>query len=161
MSNDMNRLTAFSISLNRFLLKGSEKLFGLGLGNCDYSTAFTFLATPFYLQNRLLHYTWFSSAFLLLETGIVGLCLYLLFFVAVFINAGKRGRTGKANIVYCQMAQIMSIIGCLMVIYNSSLRIEAAYMLFFVLAVPFVNNGRDRTVSAAMKLPERRKVSKL
>ena len=136
-SNDINRLTVVSFALNRFLPTGLNKLFGLGLGNCDFA-AFDFLTTPFYRQYGRLNYVWFSSAFLILETGLVGLMTYCSFFVYLYFAAGKRKREKKAPTVYCQMAQILSAMCLVLVVYNGSLRTEAAFMMYFVLSLPFL-----------------------
>lgn len=145
-SNDMNRLTFFSISMERFLDTWPRKLFGLGLGNCDYASGFDFLTTPFYSMHRNLHYTWLSSAFLLLETGIVGFGLYLWVFVQIYLGARQRQKKGLADPILCQMARIMAVMCPILVIYNSSLRTEAGYMVYFVLALPFLKkDGRKRS----------------
>ena len=139
---DMNRMTAISIALERFLTDGWETLFGLGLGNCDYA-AFDFLTTPFYSLYHRLNYNWFSTSFLILETGFVGLTLYCFFFVRLFFVARKEGRKHKDRELYAQMAQILSVVSLLLVIYNASLRVESGYMMFFALALPFVGS-RER-----------------
>ena len=136
-SNDINRITAVSFALKRFLPTNMDKLFGLGMGNCDYAS-FDFLITPFYRQYGRLNYTWFSSAFLVLETGLVGLVIYCWFFVALFFAAGKRNQERQAPVVYCKMAQILSLMCLVLVVYNSSLRTEAAFMMYFILALPFL-----------------------
>jgi len=143
-SNDMNRLTFFSIAMDRFLDTWPRKLLGLGLGNCDYASGIDFLTTPFYKLHHNLHYAWFSSAFLLLETGVVGLVLYVCVFVKVYFGARKRQKKGLADPTFCQMARIMAVMCPILVILNSSLRTEAGYMVYFVLALPFLKKeGRE------------------
>ena len=141
--NDMNRLTAISISWNDFLNTWPRKLFGLGLGNCDYASGFDFLTTPFYRKNRLLHYTWFSSAFMILETGLIGLLVYGYFFVRVFMASHAVEKRGVPRGIYCQMAMIMSVMSLILIIYNSSMRMECAYMVYFVLAMPFMKETKE------------------
>ena len=137
-SGDMNRLTAIPMVWNGFLDTPLRKCFGLGLGNCDTSN-FEFLVTPFSVRYTDLHYVFFSSAFMLLETGAAGLMVYLLFFAAIYVYARQRERQKEADPVYCQMACIMAAMSVLLIIYNSSMRTEAAYMVYFVLALPFIN----------------------
>lgn len=136
-SNDINRMTAISFALNRFLPTKIDKLFGLGLGNCDFAS-FDFLISPFYRQYGRLNYAWFSSAFLILETGLIGLTIYCAFFAYLYFAAGKRSKEKKAPAVYCQMGQILSAICLVLVFYNGSLRTEAAFMMYFVLSLPFL-----------------------
>lgn len=142
-TNDINRLSALSISWNRFLKTWPRKMFGLGLGNCDYSSNFAFLTTPFYQRYGHLNYIWFSSSFLMLETGLLGLLTYFWFFASVYREAKKLEKQEKQNPVYCQIAKIMAVMASILVIYNSSLRMECAYMLFFVLAMPFMKEKKN------------------
>ena len=148
--NDLNRLTAVPAVLERFLPHLTDKIFGLGLGNCDYAT-FDFLQTPFYQSHKSLHYYWFSSAFLVLETGLLGFAVYLCLFIAIFVAAHWREKTNQANVVYCQMAKIMALISIITVFYNAALRTEAGYMAFFALALPFVRR-REVTDNQAKEL---------
>lgn len=135
--NDMNRLTAVPIAWKTFLPTTFQKLFGLGLGSCDYAS-FDFLVTPFYRAYEGLHYTWFSVAFLILETGVVGLGAHVLFFAVLFFQAGKREKARQAEPVYCRIAKITAVMCLALIFYNASMRSEAAYMLYFILALPFV-----------------------
>ena len=137
-SRDLGRFTAIPTISSRFLTEPLEKLFGFGLGNCDTS-AFSICNTPFYRSYSYLNYNWFSSAFLFLETGYVGLFLYLLFFVVVFFLAYKRLKSEHSNKLFCQMGMIMSIVCLILTFYNSSLRMETGYIAYFVLALPFIN----------------------
>lgn len=143
-SGDLNRLNAISQINTLWLKSAGQRLFGLGMGNCDTST-FAFLNTPFFVANEHMHYSWLSYAFMYLECGWVGLAFYWGFFVLVFFRLRKMKRTvGKEGIPYCQMAEIMAVLCLAISVYNSSLRTEAGYMAFFVLAIPFVIHKRQR-----------------
>lgn len=139
--NDMNRMTAVPMSLEQFLLSPWEKLFGLGLGNCDHAS-FDFLVTPFYRANNQLNYFYFSSAMLVLETGLVGLGLYVLFFVLLYFTVHQRQKRKQATTLYCQLARIMALMCLVLILYNNSLRTEAGYMVYFVLALPFMKTAQ-------------------
>ncbi len=153
-SGDLNRLTAITISWSRFLNTWPQKLFGLGLGNCDYSSNFDFLVTPFYSRYKNLNYVWFMSSFLILETGLIGLSLYLFFFIRVYRAVKKVEKSGTQNPIYCQLARIMALMTPLLVIYNVALRGECAYMFYFVLALPFIQQpsaDRGQTLQVALE----------
>lgn len=141
-ARDLGRFTAIPTISNRFLIEPLEKLFGFGLGNCDTS-AFAICNTPFYRSYSYLNYNWFSSAFLFLETGFVGLSLYLIFFVVIFILAYKKSKKANSNKSFCQLGIIMSIVCFILTFYNSSLRMETGYMAYFVLALPFVATSKE------------------
>lgn len=140
--NDLGRLTAIKQLSNMILTNKTEQWFGLGLGNCDTSS-FAICNTSFYKQYSYLHYNWFSSAFLFLETGYIGLGLYFAFFVFIFIFCWRRRRNGEGNLLYNQMGIIMSLMCVILTFYNSSLRTEAAYMVYFVLALPFMKSAKE------------------
>ena len=138
---DLNRLTSIPIVWERFLRSFDEKLFGLGLGNCDTS-AFSFLNTPFYQKYKYLRYTWFSGAFTLLELGLIGLAIYVSFFVLVFVNARKMEKCGKCTSLNSQLVQIIVIVGMILNLYNASMRTEEAFLVYFVMSIPFLREKR-------------------
>lgn len=149
-TGDLNRLTAIG-SINELWLKNwGQRLFGLGLGNCETSSV-ELLNTPFYRQNGDMHYSWISYAHMYLECGWIGLVFFFGFFAAVFIRLCHiKKQTDSMTRSYCRIAQIMAVMSVVIAVYNSSLRSEPAYMLYFVLAVPFAmtrrRNGSSRQI---------------
>ena len=145
-NNDLGRLTAIP-TLSRTILSAlSDRLFGLGLGNCDYST-FDVFNTPFYQVYGDLHYVWFSAVFLFLETGFLGLALYIAFFVLCFIFAFNK-KKNNSNPLYCQMSMIMAVLCVFIIFYNASLRTEVGYMVYFIFALPLISTKDDTPVIA-------------
>ena len=134
-AGDLNRLNAIPQINELWLTNWGQRMFGLGLGNCDTS-GIAALNTPFYRVNADMHYTWIGYAFLYLETGWIGLVFYYVFFVMVYLKCGGR-REGMEK-TYCQLARILAVCCILITVYNPSLRAESGYMAYFVLAVPFV-----------------------
>lgn len=152
-SGDMNRLTALMIISNRFLTTPIKQLFGMGLGNCD-SAGYAFLTTPFYNRYSNLRYHWFSHAVMYLETGLIGLSLYGAFFVLIIRESTKKINKTKKQISYNQIVAITAVCCLLTAVYNSSLRTEAGYMVYFVMAIPFINenthNGIEDSVAKCL-----------
>lgn len=140
---DIGRFTALPIISQRFLPGFFRKLFGLGLGNCD-SSSLSMFNTPFFESHQTVHYSYFSYAFLFLETGFVGLALYASFFVASFFVSRKLKKLEMADEFACQMSIILSVISLILLVYNSSLRMEIGFMLFFVLALPIISANEQR-----------------
>jgi len=139
---EVNRLTAIPIAWNTYLTTWPQKLFGLGLGHCDY-TMVSFLVSPFYTQYGHILYTWFHSGFLMLETGLVGVVLYLSVFVGIFFVAHSIERKNEDCAEYCQLAKIMAAMCFVLFIYNDTLRTYPGYLVFFVLALPFVKAKKN------------------
>lgn len=140
---DIGRFTALPVISQRFLPGFFKKLFGLGLGNCD-SSSLSMFNTPFFESHQTVHYSYFSYAFLFLETGFVGLALYASFFVASFFVSRKLKKLEMADEFACQMSIILSVISLILLVYNSSLRMEIGFMLFFVLALPIISANEQR-----------------
>lgn len=140
---DIGRFTALPVISQRFLPGFFKKLFGLGLGNCD-SSSLSMFNTPFFESHQTVHYSYFSYAFLFLETGFVGLALYASFFVASFFVSRKLKKLEMADEFACQMSIILSMISLILLVYNSSLRMEIGFMLFFVLALPIISANEQR-----------------
>lgn len=135
----LNRLSAIPVLARTMLKDFSERLFGFGLGNCDTSSIAIF-NTPFFESYSGLRYHWFSCAFLFLETGYIGILIYTSFFVSCYISLRKKLKERKGNVLFSQMAVIIIAISVILFFYNGSLRTESAYMIYFVLALPFIDN---------------------
>lgn len=141
-TNDFNRLTGVTLINNNFLTTIPQRLFGYGLGNCDSNLSYSFLITPFAQKYAGLHYGWFMLSFSYLETGMIGLTFLFGFFVLcyIFTRRIRRKYTEKQEI--CQLAMIVAVCSIVLCIYNASLRTEAGYMVYFILALPFINQTK-------------------
>lgn len=136
---DLGRFTAIPTISKSILTEWNGRLFGMGLGNCDTS-AFAICNTPFYQLHENLHYSWFSSAFLFLETGYIGLTLNLSFYIVVMIRAIKKLKQGRNDKLYCRMGIVFSVLCLVLTFYNSALRKEVGYIAYFILSIPFISN---------------------
>jgi len=150
-TEDVGRFSAIPIISETIHTDWLSKLFGLGLGNCDTSS-FAICSTPFFQSHQNMNYIWFSSACWFLETGFIGLLLYLAFFAICFMCVIKQMKRKEGNLLYSQLAIIMSVLCVLLTFYNASLRSEIGYLAFFVLALPFINNGDDKKFSVYARL---------
>ena len=134
----VNRLSAVPTLAEMLVPNFTDRLLGFGLGNCDTSS-FAICNTPFYQMYGYLRYTFFSVAFLFLEVGYVGILFYVSFFALSFYLIRKRTKEDRCNILHARTALIMAVLSVVLVVYNSSLRAEAGYMVYFVLALPFID----------------------
>lgn len=150
-ANDVNRLSAISTLKKSIMTDPIDQLFGLGLGNCDVSS-YSIFNSSFSVIYGYLHYIWLTAAMLFLETGYIGMAFYIAFFVFCMLYSIKQLRNKTGNRIFCQMTIVMALICCIILFYNSSLRIEAGYMAYFVLALPFMSksdtaNGKINTIA--------------
>lgn len=139
-ARDLGRFTAIPTISKTFLINLPKKLFGLGLGNCETS-AFALFNTPFYQTYSYLNYDWLSSAFAFIETGYIGLFLFLSFFIFVLFCVIKQRKNGTD--MYSEMSIIMCVICVCLFFYNSSLRTDFGYIVFWVLALPFISTTSE------------------
>lgn len=142
---DLNRLTAVATIRSHFFKTRLKQLIGMGLGSCE-TASYGFLTSTFYVKYSYLNYTWFSTAFIFLEMGYIGLLFFFGFFAIVFCIAKKIAKQEKENKVYCQITMIAAMCCILIGIYNSSLRTEAGYMMYLVLAFPIMLQNKSGKV---------------
>lgn len=139
---DVNRLNGIKVLNERFFSNDIlGTLFGLGIGNADYAN-FNILTSDFYKNYSSLHYQWFSTTFVFIETGIVGVIMYAMIIISAFAQGAKT--LGKRNpISGCYY--ILLIMMLFLCIYNTSLRNEhCAFILYFLLALPEIYKERKR-----------------
>lgn len=116
-------------------------LFGYGIGACDTSS---FFSSPFFDMYGYMNYRQLSSSMTVLQNGYTGLAVYFAFFVYLFlVGLFKSGKCEDAN-----AKQIMIMTCCLAFFaigdsFYASLYIDAAYWLFFALAIPLVMLKED------------------
>ena len=147
---DIGRLNAIFTLAQNYITNPIQQIFGMGLGNCDLSEVEIF-NSKFYQQYSYLHYTWFSSAITFLENGFIGMAIYLSFFVVCLKNAASQLKRKVGNKLFCQLAVMVSLMCFVLFFYNSTLRIEAAYMPYFVLALPFLENNTTENKTLSYK----------
>ena len=116
-------------------------LFGYGIGACDTSS---FFSSPFFDMYGYMNYRQLSSSMTVLQNGYTGLAVYFAFFVyLLLVGLFKSGKCEDAN-----AKQIMIMTCCLAFFaigdsFYASLYIDAAYWLFFALAIPLVMLKED------------------
>ncbi len=142
-AEDLGRFTAIPTISRDILNNWYERIFGLGIGNCDTS-AFAICNTPFFQTHEHLHYSWFSSAFLFLETGYVGLILNLAFFVICLFMALVLIKREEGNTLFNKLAVIGATLCVIYTFYNSSLRKECGLIMYFILSLPFISKDENQ-----------------
>lgn len=130
-SGGIDRTTALPLISAMFLTSLDKFLFGIGLGNAEFTTLFA----PVFIQKyEFLHIYFFSHGMIFLEMGIVGLVLYCLFFISIFAHCFKLRENEEASV-----ALVLSLMVLILICYNQSMRIDSAFLVFTFLAFPFVS----------------------
>ncbi|RSX50199.1 3-phosphoshikimate 1-carboxyvinyltransferase [Bifidobacterium callimiconis] len=142
-TGDLNRFTGIgTVGHNIFHDDPLSMLFGIGLGNADYTN---FFVSDFYTRYSYLNYQWFHAIWMFIETGYVGIVLYMLIIVVVFLKARKKDIDDQ----YGVLVQATCIIMIVLFFYNITLRLEpSAYLLMLIMSIPYVmeENSGKKTV---------------
>ena len=136
----MNRLSSIIIIPNYFFNSLGNFIMGIGFGATETSTIPIF-TSGFSLVYGDTNNQGYSSAYLLLELGYVGVLLYFGIFLSVMyysIKQIKKRNDGSSNAIY-SFGIAIAFLAIVLCFYNSALRIETSgYLLFAALAVPFM-----------------------
>lgn len=128
--NDLNRLTAvFQIATDIFKGDFSKIVYGIGLGNgAVYSVGGVY--TKFCQLYESTHYSWFSTAYVFVQCGLIGLIIYIGSFIYLFFK--------KKNKKYTLLSQTMVLLAFVLMMYNETLKTDAGYFVYFVIACGFI-----------------------
>lgn len=131
----LSRFHAFS-NINRLFFRDSvfRNLFGFGFGYCEYSS-FDFLTSNFYRQYGFLNYRWFAHQMMFLETGYVGLALYIAILASILLCAWRSRKKDPATALWNYFVMIMCVLTVINLWYNASIRAENAYLIYFALSI--------------------------
>lgn len=116
---------------------------GIGLGNADYSSAMPFLNSAFYSAYSAMHYTWLSLGYLFIETGYLGTIAYTSFFVILAIVSFFKYRRVRSYRNF--IGTFFPLICLILLVYNSVLRTNYAYMIFAALSWNQINEREAGT----------------
>lgn len=132
---NLSRFHAFS-NINRLFFRDSvfRNLFGFGFGYCEYSS-FDFLTSNFYRQYGFLNYRWFAHQMMFLETGYVGLALYIAILASILLCAWRSRKKDPATALWNYFVMIMCVITVINLWYNAAIRAESGYLIYFALSV--------------------------
>lgn len=128
---EIGRSTAFDfINIRFFNDDFNKKMFGLGFGNCEFSS---FFMSDFAKLYKSTNYRNFTFAMQYLETGFVGLILYVSCFAVIFISTFKV-KCNNEKKSWLTFVKILVPMILLLIWYSDACKTESAYILFFALA---------------------------
>ena len=133
---EISRFGAFE-QINHLIFGGDvwKNLFGIGFGNAEYSANVSAFTSAFYNVWGLLNYRWFSHQMWYIETGLVGFFLFVSLFVFHALYSIRLIRSTSECKVLLQFVVIATIVTILNLWYNCTIRVEAAYITFFILSI--------------------------
>ncbi|MDN0055207.1 hypothetical protein [Collinsella ihumii] len=136
----MNRLSSIIIIPKYFFDSLGNYIMGIGFGATETSSISIFTSS-FSLMYGDTNYQGYSSAYLLLELGYVGVLLYFGIFLSVMyysVKQIKKLNDDSSSAIY-SFGIAIAFLAIVLCFYNSALRIETSgYLLFAALAVPFM-----------------------
>lgn len=131
-SQEMINRTTFISDVSNIIFHGRviNLVFGIGLGSANTGMIGGMLP-EFTQKYSTTAYSWYSSSYMLVETGIIGFTLYLMTFL---LPASKKFVRYSSNrkIILCTC--IMSL---LIIFYNETFRTEAGLMMCLLFAVAY------------------------
>lgn len=133
---NISRFGAFT-EINEMFFKNNifYNLFGYGLGNCEFSKYSIFLS-DFYKRNGWLNYRWFAHQWMFLETGYLGLILYILIIVGFLIYGQFYSKKmDSQESMYCGTGKIMVVITVISMFCNALVKGDSGYIPFFGIAI--------------------------
>jgi len=132
----LSRFRAGPFILKNILIEPFQKLLGIGFGNADEFLIFT---SSFYDRYQMTNYKIFRYATILVELGIIGIISYYLFFISIIQENIRVKRKLKNDYVhYYYISLIISLLTIPLTVYNPSMYIDGAFVVFFFLTFPFI-----------------------
>ena len=128
---NISRLTAVQDITRMFF--GTDiinRLFGFGFGACEYSSISLF-SSAFYKRYGYLNYRWFDLQIRFLETGYLGIVLFIGLFVILTVLAIINRRKLENNSLALSITISLLVLTVISCFYNAVLRTENGYLLLY------------------------------
>lgn len=133
---ELPRLGSSIVISAKFFGDTAQHLFGLGLGMCEEASTISFINTAFFQQWSWLHYMWFTFQIQFMQTGWIGIVLYICFFVSILLANLKCRKNIPDKYKYLVDFSIaMSFIAIAVIWYSSSTRGQAGNFVFLAIAI--------------------------
>lgn len=139
------RIGAFSVISNYFFDSTKEKLFGLGMGNCDTSN-FSIFQSSFYNEYGHLNYRWFTHQWIFLEEGYIGFIAFLMIFISCIYCLFSLKNKDKDNF-YIITSLCVTICCIILIWYNGTLKHDASYIAYFSVAIGFISINSSKLMN--------------
>ena len=109
---------------------------GLGLGTCEDASTLSFINTDFYNKYGWLQYTWFTFQINFMQTGWLGISLFVTLFISIIISSTIGKRKCPDYLKHYYDISIIITFLCIMTIwYNATLRSYSTIIPFFAMSL--------------------------
>ena len=133
---ELPRVGSSQVISTMFFTQEWQNLIGLGLGMCEQSTTLSFINDDFFNRYGWLNYDWFTFHVNFLQTGWIGIILFLSFFLSVlYTNWRNKKRCPKELKHYYDISIIIAFLCFATIWYNSTLRSYNSIVPLFVLSI--------------------------
>lgn len=120
------------------------ELVGFGFGSGEHAQ-FSFLDSPFFIKYGTLMYRNFTHQWTFIETGYVGFILLIGIFVSAFFCLIRRRSLYKVNNNVLNITAMCMCFVCILSMWsNATLKLDAAYIPYFGVAIGFLSLERIR-----------------
>lgn len=142
---DINRITFFSTINKSVFTDVILRIEGIGLGGAEFSGRNSIFLSEFYKQYEYLHYYYFSLSWMYIECGLIGVLLYLLSFILMATKGVNKLYNMRldSDWEFELMAVVTAFMAILLLVYNQSMRLSSAYLVYFVIAYIFIKPKED------------------
>lgn len=133
---ELPRIGSSIVISSLFLTTPIREFFGLGLGMCEDASTISFIDTSFYQQWSWLHYEWFTFQIQFMQTGWIGMILYISFFISLLcVNFRCRKLMPDKYKYLSDFSITLTFISIAVIWYSMSTRGYAGNFIYFSIAV--------------------------
>lgn len=139
-SGYIDRLNFYEVINTRLFYDNKwKRVFGIGLGNAEYSSVSLFTSDFYKQYGTVFRYLNFSTSMIYIEIGIVGLMLFLSSYLILFMYLWNIVRDNKDKIPpYYELLGVGIVMTTILLfVYNNMQRTDVSFILSFFLAIPF------------------------
>lgn len=112
-----------------------QVLFGIGFGGAEFSSNISVFVSPFSQIWGYLNYRWFAHQMWFIEAGYLGFGLFVALFVSHCVYSARLIKRYPQHKTMLQFVMVFTVVATVNLWYNCSIRIEAGYLIYFVLAI--------------------------
>ena len=146
------RTNLISLTVEYFFKTDLAKYFlGYGLGACEVSSYFT---SNFYSLYGDMNYRMYGVSNLLLQTGFIGLGLYMMYYIIqVCSNYKKIVNINVKNRFLPLWIRVLAILSIFLTFYGYATLEDFSYVIFFFFAIPQIIETYNGVLEIDLKLP--------